>query len=728
MLPKPKILNSLIAPAVLTWIAACLLAGTVSRAGEESKVLTHAAEIRELSRADAEKGLPVRFRGVVIYRSGGSSFFNVHDGTESATVQLFQAFDRKIWAGGKLTATENEPGAVLEIEGITGSAGYSPVIIPIRFKRVGTAPLPPPLKATMERLISGSLVSQRVQIEGVVQRVVRFPRGRFELNVMAGGHLCLVSVLDSGDLVPDQLVDARVRLRGCSNPGFNLRSEAINIRLLCQNAADLDVLEVPLSDPFQAPHVPIDQLLPFSPKRDRFHRKVTEGVVNFAVPGKFFFIQQGTTGVRVDSSSAKVQVGDRVKVAGFVETSRTFAAMRDALTRTVARDVPLRVETVSLEQIFRPEIADPRIPISKVDFSGRLVRLQGVIDKIDKIEEHEGDGSRKFLISTGERTFSAFLADRERPDLSTWQEGSKIEVTGVCELEFTAPGPIGRKSGDIAGLNLWLRGPEDIKVLAMPSWWTPRRLAYAAGGLGVVLSLALVWGVMLRRQVLRQMGVISGSLRHEAVNEERNRIARDLHDTLEQQLVGVALQLDGTEKIIPSDNQPALESVRIAGRMLRHTRLEARRSVWDLRSRILENEGLGAALRVLAAHTGDSEGPSVEVQITGEDRSLPLGADFQLHSIAQEALANALKHAQANHIVISLESTAEGTRLSIRDDGRGFAPGMLERTDLPHFGVLGMQERAEKIGGELTITGTPCNGCVVTLTLPRAALTPTTIA
>jgi signal transduction histidine kinase len=700
---------------VFAWIAAGLLAGTTSRAEEEPKVLTRVEEIRELSREDAEKGLPVRLRGVVIYRAAGSSFFNVHDGTQSATVQLFRAFDRKIWAGGKLPATESEPGAVIEIEGITGSAGYSPVIIPIRFKRVGTEPLPPPLRTTMERLISGSLVSQRVQIEGIVQRAVRFRDGRFELNVMAGGHLCLVSLLDPGDLVPEQLVDARVLLRGCSNPGFNLRSEAINIRLLCQNAADLDVLEAPLSDPFQAPHVPINQLLPFSPKLDRYHRKVTEGIVNFVLPGQFFFIQEGTTGVRVDSSSAAVQVGDRVEVAGFVETSRTFAAMRDAVARTVARDVPPRVETVTLEQILQPEIADPRVPVSEMDFSGRLVRLQGVIDKIEK---HEDDDSFRLLVSSGERIFSAFLGARDQTDTTTWQEGAKIEVTGVCELEFTAPGSIGRKSADIAGLKLWLRSPEDIKVLAVPSWWTPRRLAFAAGGLGVVLSLALAWGVMLRRQVLRQMEVISGRLRYEAVSEERNRIARDLHDTLEQQLVGVALQLDGAEKVIHKANEPALESVRLAGRMLRHTRMEARRSVWDLRSQVLELEGLAAALRALGANSGSSAGTVVEVQVTGETRKLPLRADFQILSIAQEALANALKHAHAKHIVISLESTAVVTRLSVLDDGCGFTPDMLERTDLSHFGVLGMQERAGKIGAELAITGTPGAGCLVSLTLP----------
>lgn len=681
--------------------------------------MTRVAEIRELSREDADKGLPVRLRGTVIYKSGGGAFINVHDGTQSTTVQLFRAEDRKIWAKkNRMPSSESEPGAVLEIEGVTAFAGYTPVVLPIRAKRVGTAPLPPPLRPSMEQLISGTLVSQRVEIEGIVQRAVRFPDGRFELNIMAGGHLCLVSLLAPGTLDPNQLEDARVRVRGCSNPGFNLRSEAINIRLLCQGVADLDVLEAPPGDPFDAPGVLLDQLLPFSPKRDRYHRRVTRGIVNFVMPGQFFFIQQGETGVRVESSSAVVAVGDLVEVAGFVETSRTLAAMRGALARTVGHQELPAARAVTVEQILEPRIADPREPVSDADCSGQLVRLQGVIQKI----EPGTDGTpHTFFISAGNEVFSAILDARSA---AAWVEGSKVEVTGVCELEFK-PGVLQRKLTGISGFNLWLRSPQDIRVISVPSWWTPRRLGLALAATVAVLVLALVWAWLLRRRVAVQMAIISGKLRNEAVTEERNRIARDLHDTLEQQLVGVALQLDGTEKIISRDNEPALESVRIAGRMLRHTRVEARRSVWDLRSQVLEIEGLGAALRALAANSGGPEGPSVEVQISGESRKLPLGADFQLLSIAQEALANALKHAQAKHVVISLDSTAEVTRLSIRDDGRGFTPGMLDRTDLPHFGVLGMRERAERIGGELVITGAPGAGCEVTLTLPHPAPTPT---
>jgi len=235
----------------------------------------------------------------------------------------------------------------------------------------------------------------------------------------------------------------------------------------------------------------------------------------------------------------------------------------------------------------------------------------------------------------------------------------------------------------------------------------------------LVLLLTLGWAALLRRQVARQTQVISEKLRGEAVSTERNRVARDLHDTLEQQLAGVALQLDGVEETIREDPGAASQTVKLARRMLRHTRLEARRSVWDLRSQVLEIQGLPAALRALAGSGAGRSGPEVVVQVNDENLELPATAEFQLLRVAQEALANAIKHAAARRIVITLESMPEATRLRISDDGQGFTPGALTRTDDPHFGVLGMQERAAKIGAELSIFGTPGAGCIVTLTLPN---------
>jgi signal transduction histidine kinase len=297
------------------------------------------------------------------------------------------------------------------------------------------------------------------------------------------------------------------------------------------------------------------------------------------------------------------------------------------------------------------------------------------------------------------------------------RNGSKLMVTGIAQLVFD-PEPFPTGIADYPRLEVLLRSSADIGVIEVPSWWTPQRLGVALGCAGLAIAAALTWVWQLRRQVTRQMGVISSSLRSEAVSTERNRLARDLHDTLEQQLVGVALQLDGAQKALRASPDRASASMDIASRMLRHTRLEARRSVWDLRSQVLESHGLGMALKTMAEGVSSSQGPLVEVEVTGESHPLPKGVDFQLLRVAQEALTNALKHANASRIRILLETTPDLTLLSVSDDGQGFTPPSAAHSNEMHFGMLGIQERAIRIGAELSIIGAPGKGCTVKLTLP----------
>ena len=214
------------------------------------------------------------------------------------------------------------------------------------------------------------------------------------------------------------------------------------------------------------------------------------------------------------------------------------------------------------------------------------------------------------------------------------------------------------------------------------------------------------------------MRIISENLRSEAVSGERNRVARDLHDTLEQQLAGIALQLDRAKKVLGMKPEVASMAMALASRMLRHTRLEARRSVWDLRSRVLELHGLAVALRTMAESVSSPDGPRVDVQAPDDRLALPEGAEFQLLRVAQEALGNALKHARASHVVIALECTQKQLQLQIRDNGIGFIPEVSENSVEGHFGLLGMQERAIRIGARVSVTSSPGKGCIVTLDLP----------
>jgi signal transduction histidine kinase len=695
------------------WVLWAIASSAGGLLADTGKPLDRVDLIRALSREEAAHRLPVRLRGTVVYKPRGDRTFILHDGREGISVHVFRAKELGIWSGGSPPESESEVGAVIEIEGVTGPAGYSPVIVPTRFRRLGTGPLPEPLELSMERLVSGSEVSQLVVVEGVVQRSMAVADGKWNMRVMVEGHPCEVDFQMGEGFDAMQTLDSRVRVRGFCSPVFNLRSEFTRLRLLAWGKEDVTVVESPRADPFTAPRLPLNGLLRFSKTPDRFHRKVTAGVVNFVLPGRFFFLQDGDNGLLVESAATDLTVGDRLEVAGFVENTRGIASLSEALTRKLGSTAPPPPVAVTAKGLLLPEIAGRVEPVVASDHFGCLVEIRGFLRQV---ERRSGEGLWSLLVESDGEVFRAQMPAPIVTYKPPWQVGAELAIRGVVELEFTPRKP-GTNSPLVSGFNLWLRNPDDVTIVSGPPWWTPQRLGIALGGMGAVLALALVWNFLLYRKVDEQMAVISGKLRSDTIHTERNRLASDLHDTLEQQLVGVALQLDDAEQLIRHDPGTAVEVVGLARRMLRHTRLEARRSVWDLRSQVLESEGLAAALKALAEGVAAPGGPGVEVRIGPEKHAFPLDTEFQMFRVAQEALANALKHTDAKHITISLGTDSGATRLTITDDGHGFSADSLDRLGGSHFGVLGMHERADRIGGNLSITCNPGGGCRVSLEL-----------
>ena len=277
----------------------------------------------------------------------------------------------------------------------------------------------------------------------------------------------------------------------------------------------------------------------------------------------------------------------------------------------------------------------------------------------------------------------------------------------------------------VDGFRIHLPSTGGMEILSRAPWWNPRRLFIALGLASSLAVLGMVWTWVLRRRVKSQMAVIGEKLQAEAVGEERDRMARELHDTLEQQLSGVALQLDGLDYAVRHNPTAAAATLSLARRMLRYTRLEARRSVWDLRSKVLEQHGLAAALQAIAESSGTAtRGPTIAVSVAGDEHPLAAGADFHLLRIAQEAITNAIKHAKARTLTLALDYLPGETRLTIRDDGRGFDPAAAKSPG-PHFGLLGMRERAAKIGAALTVDASPGKGCSVTAIIPNSPSIPT---
>ncbi len=280
-------------------------------------------------------------------------------------------------------------------------------------------------------------------------------------------------------------------------------------------------------------------------------------------------------------------------------------------------------------------------------------------------------------------------------------EGICVNTRGEDLLKESPPGLQERPRP--AAFSLLVASPADITVLQTPSWWTVRRVLVALGAIFAVALAAIAWVVVLRYRVAVQTSILRRQLAREAVYEERARIARELHDTLEQALGGISFQLHAVGKNLPHAPDAAQQVLGVARSLLGYSRAEARRSIADLRASLLEDGNLATALQTVATQARSGATTAIEVVIEGQPRRLPRKVETNLLRIAQEALANALKHGKPARVKLTLSFGADEIALRILDDGIGFEVEQAMAVSAGHFGLLGMRERAEKVGGCFTV-------------------------
>ncbi len=257
---------------------------------------------------------------------------------------------------------------------------------------------------------------------------------------------------------------------------------------------------------------------------------------------------------------------------------------------------------------------------------------------------------------------------------------------------------------------VWNENPATLPFVKDPhlyeTWWIRLLCAGALGGAAWLAYRTRVGG--LRK-------------RFAAVLAERNRIARELHDTVEQGLTGVMLQLDTVSAHWSSSPDVARRGLDLARNMARHCMGEARSAVRDLRSESLHTGDAVAALRQMAVEFGSAESPEIRVDVQGAPCTLPRDVEMTLLRIGQEALTNAVKHAQATRIDLEVQFASNHIALRVCDDGIGFvAESSLLSAASGHFGVLGMRERANKVGGKLVIHSSLGGGTTVDFRVPQA--------
>jgi two-component system, NarL family, sensor kinase len=200
----------------------------------------------------------------------------------------------------------------------------------------------------------------------------------------------------------------------------------------------------------------------------------------------------------------------------------------------------------------------------------------------------------------------------------------------------------------------------------------------------------------------------------EAQEIERRRLAAEIHDGISQRLVSLWYHLLAAEDAADSDTPTLCRELDVAKELTTAALAEARAAIVGLRPSVLDDLGLGPGLESLARNLS---GVQVELDITAE--RLPPHVEVALYRIAQEALQNVVKHAEASRVRLSLSTGPQGVRLAVDDDGRGFdGDGLGDAEDRHSYGMVGMRERAELIGATLTVTSWPGRGTTVEVVVP----------
>jgi len=464
-------------------------------------------------------------------------------------------------------------------------------------------------------------------------------------------------------------------------------------------------------DLFDAPDVQaLDNHLPYeisTAGRHRAHGRV------LAVWGGDKLLVANDSGrlMRIDLADPRPPAyGDCIDVIGFPETDLHRLNLVRAVWRPSARKVSLAetVQESSIRALFEDQ--ETGFPVVKERLCGKTIRLEGLVK----------DPPQNGLLSISDGNHNLAVDISAIGDALTQglKPGCRISATGSCIIDVDnwrphAPFPKTRN------VTLVSRTPSDIRVLARPPWWTVGRLLTLVGGLFAALLAILVWNIVLRRLVERRSReLLREQVAHVGANlrtKERTRLAIELHDSISQNLTGIALEIKAAQTTASGDLPTALGHLSIAERSLSSCHTELRNCLWDLRHGMLESLDMNEAIRqVLRPQIGNI---GLEVRFNISRRRLSDNTAYASMKIIRELAVNAVRHGKATCIKVAGALENDRLLFSVIDNGRGFDPKSVPSPEQGHFGLLGVTERVSAFEGEVTIESTLGKGTRVAVSL-----------
>jgi signal transduction histidine kinase len=695
--------------------------------------LTNASAVLALPAKEALSGIPILVKGVVTAaETNWNGRFFVQDSSGGVFVN-------------NISREQPVPGDVVEVSGKSYPGGYAPVITKPHWKKLGTAPLPEARPVTSERLMSGAEDSQRVEISGIV-RTAQFSGNTIGIELVSGGYRFRAFFPIAPAVDPQSLVGAKVLLKGTAAAAFNapLR-HFLTVTLFIPQLSDFIIEEPAPANPFDQPTMPLNGIAQYRKDGSPGNQVHIKGVVTYQRRGEDLFLQDATGGLQVKSKlAAAVVPGQVVEAVGFPAVENFLPVLEDAVFRKTA-DPRVNLEPTNAI------VADLQKGLHHADF----VTLRGrLIDRLVKGIGQNANGQDIQTTLVLQTSNFIFVAEKDTSEPNTMLTaipiGSLVEASGICLLDSS-------DDGKIKSFRLLLPTSHDVRIIEKPGWLTAQHLLVSLVIVFTVLLLAIGWTVLVAKKnfMLKSLVLEKEAAQHElqqahdqleervkertaqlkvemtarketelqfrAVLTERTRLAQELHDTLEQTLTGIALQQDMVASQFEKNPDSASHHLKLARSLMRQSQVDLHRSVWGLRGRAEEQFNLSNALLTSSRQITGDTGIRIEVQTVGEVNALSEIIEENLLRIGQEAVTNAVKHSAARKVKIELQFTPHKIVLQIHDDGKGFNPEACAGPKDGHFGLLGIRERTERLGGQIQITSAPGTGTSVRVEIPAGS-------
>lgn len=638
-----------------------------------------------MSSEEAAHGYPAVIRGVVTATTDYGLF--VQDASEGIWTYLANSRDLS-------------PGDLVEITGTTAPGLFSPVINGTKVQKLGHSALPRPKKFSFSDLASGKADAQYATVEGEI-RSVSFhqnttPALRVWVKIAMDGESIYGTLPEQYFAAANKLIGAQVRISAPVNCTKNLSRQLISSVLMIPGLENIQVLKPPPVDLYSLPLTAIGRLLQYRSGTDIDHRVRVAGTVTYYDPGNMLIIERDHRALLVFCEQrGNVQPGDQIEVVGFPTAAPAGPYLRDVIFRYSGPGQSPTPTSISASDL------------STGTLNYNLVSTQGTL--LSSTRDPRGVS---LLLQSDTTLFRARLStDQGNHLLDRFRNGSVLRVSGISVVDVEGSWNLGGPAASVVHDTLLLRSADDVQEIRPPSWWSTTHLMVIAGLLGVLVLVFCGFALMGRVEQWRLAAVL----------EERERLAHEIHDTLAQSFAGIGFQIQALRRSIPAQLEEVRQQADLALSLVRHSHKEAHRAIAPMTLTSLQHTDLLAELEASALRLVQGGTVAICAASSGPVQPLPAAIADALLLIGLEAIANAVRHAEASRIDISIVYFGREVELTVSDDGMGF----VESGDLLGFGLRGIRKRAAAIHGTIDIMSAPGKGTSILVNVkipPKASL------